>query len=64
MFLTQKHLLLHSCYLWYAGKGKVKGKVHPRTSHEGPKGDYRYSSTISLTSALDGGDGWSRPFPQ
>jgi len=21
------------------GKGKVKGKVHPRTGHEGPKGE-------------------------
>ena len=32
-----------------------KGKVHPRTGHEGPKGEQRYSSTLSLTSALDGG---------
>ena len=31
-----------------------KGKVHPRTGHEGPKGEQRYSSTLSLTSALDG----------
>jgi hypothetical protein len=37
-----------------------KGKVHPRTGHEGPEGEYRYSSTLSLTSALDGG-GWSMP---
>jgi len=28
------------------------GKVHPRTGHEGPEGEY--SSTLSLTSALDG----------
>jgi len=33
----------------------VKGKVHPRTGHEGPEVEQRYSSTLSLTSALDGG---------
>ena len=33
-------------------KGKSKG--HPRTSHEGPKGEYVYTFTLSLTSALDG----------
>jgi len=36
-------------------KGKGKGKVHPRTGHEGPEGEERYSSTLSLTSALDEG---------
>jgi len=38
------------------GKGKVKGKskVHPRTGLEGPEGEERYGSTLSLTSALDG----------
>ena len=30
------------------------GKVHPRTGLEGWEGEYRYSSTLSLTSALDG----------
>jgi hypothetical protein len=35
-----------------------KGKVHPRTGHEGSEGEWRYSSTLSLNSALDGG-GWS-----
>ena len=39
-----------------------KGKVHPRTGHEGPDGEKRYSSTLSLTSALDRG-GWSTPRP-
>ena len=34
---------------------KVKGKVHPITGHGGPEGEERYGSTISLTSALDGG---------
>ena len=33
-----------------------KGKVRPRTDHEGPEGEQRYSSTLSLTSALDGID--------
>jgi len=35
----------------------MKGKVHPRTGHEHPDGEYRYSFTRSLTSALAGG-GW------
>jgi hypothetical protein len=30
--------------------------------HEGPYGAYRYSSTLSLTSALDGGE-WSTSRP-
>ena len=37
-------------------------EVHPRTGHEGPKGDKGYSSTLSLTSELDRG-GWSTPHP-
>jgi len=39
----------HSC----AGKGTV----HTRTGHEGPDGQERYSCTVSLTSALEGGGG-------
>ena len=35
------------------GKGKGKGEVHPRTDHECPEVEQRYSSTFSLTSALD-----------
>jgi hypothetical protein len=35
--------------------GKLK-KVHPRTGREDPVGDWMYSSTLSLTSALDGAD--------
>ena len=45
------------CLLKRVDSRKAKrgnGKVHPRTSHEGPEGEYRYSSTLSLTSALDG----------
>jgi hypothetical protein len=33
---------------------EVKGKVHPRTVHEGPEYDWVYSCTLSLTSALMG----------
>ena len=33
------------------------GKVRPRTGYEGPDGELRYSSTLSLTSSLDG-DEW------
>ena len=45
------------CSIW--GKGKGKAKVHPRTGHEGPEGEWSYSSTLCLTSALDrvGGQG-------
>jgi hypothetical protein len=32
----------------------LKVKVHPRTGHEDPEGEQRYSYTLSLTSALDG----------
>ena len=38
----------------YLLNSKGKGKVHPRTCREGPEGAYRDSSTLSLTSALDG----------
>jgi hypothetical protein len=31
-----------------------KGKVHPGTGHKSPEGEYKYSSTLYLTSALDG----------
>jgi hypothetical protein len=34
----------------------------PTTGHEGLEREWRYSSTLSLTSALDGG-GWSTPRP-
>ena len=32
-----------------------KGKVRPRTGHEGPELEKRYGFTLSLTSAIDGG---------
>ena len=48
------------CILYNMCKGK--GKVLPRTGHECPDGEQRYSSTLSLTLTLDGG-GWSTPRP-
>ena len=44
---------------WRKGCGwpswrKGKGKVHPRTDHEGSEVESKYSFTLSLTSALDG----------
>ena len=55
-----KDILTHDAFFLQIYKGK--GTVHPRTGHEGPEGELRYSSTLSLTSALDGG-GWSTPRP-
>ena len=49
--------------IWSATSAKQWSvKIHPTTGHEGPEGKYTYSSTLSLTSALDGG-GWSTPRP-
>jgi len=41
----------------YTKENKGKGRVHHMTCHEGPKGNHKYGSTLSLTSALDGGGG-------
>ena len=40
----------------------VKGKARPRTGHEVSEGGQTYSSSLSLTSALDRG-GWLTPRP-
>ena len=53
LWLQTENLLLHC---------KGKGKVHPRTGHEGPEGEQMYSSTLSLTLTLDGAE-WSTPCP-
>jgi hypothetical protein len=34
---------------------KDKGKIHPITDHDGPDGEQKYNSILSLTSALHGG---------
>jgi hypothetical protein len=38
----------------WGGIWEITLEVHPRTGHEGPEGELRYSSTLSLTLALDG----------
>ena len=43
------------CFIHTIVNGKGQGQVHPRTGHESPDGDKRYSYTLSLTSGLDGG---------
>jgi hypothetical protein len=40
-------------YAYLHGVEKVTGKVRLRTGHEGPEGEKVYSSTVSLTTALD-----------
>ena len=63
--LRSMHCAVTRCWLLCVLRGagmQSKGKVHPRTVHEALKGEYRYSSTLSLTSALDGG-WWSTPQP-
>ena len=55
----QCFVLMYSSY-YTVRRGKGKG--HPRTGHDGPEEEQRYSSTFSLTSALDGG-WWSTPRP-
>jgi hypothetical protein len=49
-------------FAWCHNSGKFKDKFHPGTGHEGPGGEQRYSSTLSLPLELDGG-GWSTPCP-
>ena len=44
-------LLFRILYIVIFNQGKGKG--HQRTGHEGPEGEQKYSSTLSLTSALD-----------
>jgi len=57
------YLTLQQCYCYYHVKHpQCKGKVNPRRGHEGPEVEQRYSSTLSLTLALDGG-GWTMPRP-
>jgi hypothetical protein len=43
--------MLHTHFYLYS---VLKGKGNSITGHEGPEGESRYSSTFSLTSALDG----------
>jgi hypothetical protein len=47
--VTEKQFLTFSTL-----NSKGKGKVHPRTGHEGAEGEERYSYNLSLITALDG----------
>jgi hypothetical protein len=38
-------------------KSGVLGRFHPTIGHKGPWGEQKYSSTLFLTSALEGGEG-------
>jgi hypothetical protein len=63
-WLTWKHasyVIIRSVLNSYK-KYEEKDKVHPRTGHEGLEAEYRYSSTLSLTSTLYVGR-WLTPRP-
>jgi len=53
----------HFCLLWHISWHirQYLSKVQPKTGREGKEGE-KYSSTLSLTLALDCG-GWSTPWP-
>ena len=48
--LTERPILLGTYFLQFKGKSRV----HSRTGHEGPEGEQKRSSTLSLTSAPNG----------
>ena len=50
------------CPKWWHYFKVKKVTVHPRTAHEVPQGEQRYSSTLSLTFGARWG-GWSTPRP-
>jgi hypothetical protein len=53
---------MHKKHLCSKADVKGKGKAHPKKGNEGPEVEQVYSSTLSLTSVLDGA-GWSMPCP-
>ena len=57
------HLLRSFSFHIYVLMVKGKGKVHPRTGHEGLGGEQKYGSTHSLIQALDGGVVKATPRP-
>ena len=54
--LSTRVLYVEKAYLFTvrSPERKVIGKAHPRTGNEGPEQEYRYCSTLSLTSAIEG----------
>ena len=54
-FVKRKHVELSlNSYIHTGALYHPEGKVYTRTGYEGPYGEKRYSSALSLTSALDG----------
>jgi hypothetical protein len=53
---TSRRGLISATQAYYPVHVKLN-EAPPRSGYEGPDGEYRYSSTLSLTSALDG-SGW------
>ena len=67
---AQLELLIQVCYKWlrlicgHDYRNVLHDKVHHRTGHEGPDGEYSQSSNLSGSLALYGGGGqWSTPRP-
>ena len=54
MYLDRKMSVNTAVYYYAIVTSVSRCKVRPRTGHDGPEGEQRYMSTLSLTSALDG----------
>jgi hypothetical protein len=55
--MTDNKIIPHTVPNTTSPQCKGKGKIHPRICHEGPEREQRYSSTLHLTSALEGVSG-------
>jgi len=53
--LKKEQYIKHNTTQNNSTKVKGKGKVHPKTGHKGQDWEWMNSSTLSLTSVLDGG---------
>ena len=62
-YLIQASTVTRQAKHWVEPLSDMVSEVPPRTGHEGPEGEQRYSYTLSLTSALDGGVGGQRHAP-
>ena len=60
--IGQKRKLCESPDFFHFVTRSLNDEVHPITGHAGPEGEQMYSSTLPLTSAIEGG-GWSTPLP-
>jgi hypothetical protein len=58
-FLDNQHMKMARMLVLRTGHLYLTGEVeaHPVTGHEGPEGEYKFSSTLSLIFGLDGVDG-------